>query len=325
MITDIENAVKVIKSIVPENLRHPVIGIVCGSGLGTLADDLDQRFELEYNRIPGFAESGVSGHKSKLAFGFLGKETKVPVVCMLGRFHMYEGWSSTQVVFPIRTMAHMGIESIIITNAAGSLNPQIPTGSIVTIHDHIAFPGLSSDNPLKGPLVPIQTEALKRLNPQPPQPPRFLPQSDAHSFDLRLLAHRAAHKIGIARDAIVEGVYCWVTGPTYETPAEGRLLRQAGADVVGMSTIPEVIAAHHAGVKVLVLSLVTNFVVIPDTYPSAKAIVDAEINGTAPPVYKPSEIVSHVEVLEEGQKRAQDMRRLVSEIIESRATAEKLV
>lgn len=174
-------------------------------------------------------------------------------------------------------------------------------------------------------MVPIQTEALKRLSSQPPQPPRFLPQSDAHSFDLRLLAHRAAHKIGIARDAIVEGVYCWVGGPTYETPAEGRLLRQAGADVVGMSTIPEVIAAHHAGVKVLVLSLVTNFVVIPDTYPSAKAIVDAEINGTAPPVYKPSEIVSHVEVLEEGQKRAQDMRRLVSEIIESRAKAEKLV
>lgn len=142
---------------------------------------------------------------------------------------------------------------------------------------------------------------------------------------MRLLAHRAAHKIGLSRESLVEGVYCWVTGPTYETPAEGRLLRQAGADVVGMSTIPEVIAAHHAGVKVLVLSLVTNLVVVPESYPSAKAIVEAEVNGTPPPVYKKSEVVSHMEVLEEGQKKAQDMRRLVSEIIESRARSEDLV
>ena len=186
---------------------------------------------------------------------------------------------------------------------------------------------VQSDNPLLGPILPVQTTSVNRLyNGQiPPQPPRFLPQSDAHSFDLRLLAHRSAHKIGLSRDNIVEGIYCWVTGPTYETPAEGRFLRQAGADVVGMSTIPEVIAAHHAGVKVLVLSLVTNFVVIPDQYPSAKAIVEAEINGTEPPIYKPSEVVSHVEVLEEGQKRANDMRKLVEQIVESRAITENLI
>ncbi|TIB06432.1 hypothetical protein E3P96_00450 [Wallemia ichthyophaga] len=327
----IEQAVQTLKSRVPAQLSSPVIGIVCGSGLGTLADDLDSRFEIDYAEIPGFAESGVSGHKSKLAFGFLGKDIKVPVVCMLGRanntlkFHMYEGWTASQTIFPIRTMAHLGIDSIIITNAAGSLNPQIPSGTIVSVHDHIAFPGLTSENPLKGPLVPIQTPALKKTTPEPPQPPRFLPQSDAHNFDLRLLAHRAAHKIGLSKDAVVEGTYCWVTGPTYETPAEGRLLRQAGADVVGMSTIPEVIAAHHAGVKVLVLSLVTNLVVIPESYPSAKAIVEAELNGTPPPVYKKSEVVSHMEVLEEGQKKAQDMRRLVSEVIESRARSQGLV
>jgi len=286
----------------PELLRGPRVGIVCGSGLSGLMESLRETVLIPYETLPGFAKSTVAGHKSALAFGLMGEGVGVPVVAMLGRFHFYEGHDFHAIMYPIRVMARLGVKSIIITNAAGSVNPKIPVGTIVVIQDHIGFPNLTGRNPLIGPQVS-------------PSHLRFLPLSDAYSPGLRRYAFLAAHELSLDDEALAEGTYAWVSGPTYETPAEGRFLRSVGADVVGMSTIPEVLAAREEGMNVLVLSLVTNFVVIPDKYRSMKEEVAAELAGKR--VELPvTPVVSHEEVIAKGKEKADVMKRLVARIVD---------
>ncbi|KAI0634531.1 hypothetical protein C8Q77DRAFT_1194637 [Trametes polyzona] len=289
-------------SLLPEHLRKPQVGIVCGSGLSTLAAAIRDVVEVPYASLPGFGASTVPGHKSSLAFGLIGPGQGVPVVAMLGRLHPYEGHKLATVVYPIRVMARLGVKHLIITNAAGALNPNIAVGTIVVIQDHLALPNLTGMNPLLGP-------------PVGPEYPRFLPLSTAYSASLRRLAFLAAHKLKLGLDALAEGVYAWVSGPTYETPAEGRMLRNAGADVVGMSTVPEVVAGKEEGMEVLVLSLVTNMVVIPNKYRSIKEEVEAELAGK-PVVRQEEETVSHEEVLLIGKQKAEVMKNLVEKIVE---------
>ncbi|KAJ3570888.1 hypothetical protein NP233_g4111 [Leucocoprinus birnbaumii] len=290
-----------IRSQLPPELHTPRVGIVCGSGLSGLAAVIHNIRKIPYESIPGFGTSTVQGHNSELAFGLLGKGG-VPVVAMLGRFHFYEGHSLSTVVYPIRVMAKLGVKEIIITNAAGSLNPHIPVGTIVVIHDHLALPNLVGTNPLLGPV-------------SSPNHQRFLPLSDAYSSSLRRLVFHAAHQLSLDNSALAEGTYAWVCGPTYETPAEGRFLRNAGADVVGMSTVPEVVAAKDEGLDVMVLSLVTNFVVIPSSYWSIREEVEAELAGK-PVVLPTSQIVSHEEVLAIGKEKAEVMKSLVQRVVE---------
>ncbi|KAG6855545.1 hypothetical protein H0H87_001305 [Tephrocybe sp. NHM501043] len=293
---------QVIESFLPPKLQKPLIGIVCGSGLSGLVESFREAVIIPYDKLPGFATSTVPGHKSSLAFGLLGSGEGVPAVAMLGRFHPYEGHSFPTVVYPIRVMAKLGVKNLLITNAAGSLNPSIPVGTIVVIQDHLALPNLTGMNPLLGPKTSSEH-------------PRFLPLSDAYSPSLRRLAFLSAHRLSLDRNALVEGIYAWVGGPTYETPAEGRLLRYAGADVVGMSTVPEVVVAREEGLNVMVMSLVTNFVVIPDKYRSIRDEVEAELAGK--PIELPQiETVSHEEVLAVGKEKADVMKKLVESIVE---------
>ncbi|KIO28477.1 hypothetical protein M407DRAFT_71808 [Tulasnella calospora MUT 4182] len=298
-----------VENAAPE-LCSPKVGIVCGSGLSGLGDVLKSKVLVPYAEVEGFGTSTVPGHKSALAFGFLsgGEGQKdVPVVAMLGRFHPYEGHAFATVVFPIRVMKLLGVQKIIITNAAGSLNPKIPVGTsklaIVVIHDHLALPNLSGFNALLGPVL------------APPFDTRFVPVSSAYSFELRKAVFKAAYDLQFPSHFLAEGTYAWVSGPTYESPAEGRLLRAAGADVVGMSTVPEVVAAKQAGMDVVVLSLVTNPVVIPETYRSARAEVEAEIAGKPVEEVKEEE-VSHEEVLTISRLRGDDMKRLVARLVQ---------
>lgn len=293
----------VLASLLPAHLLKPRVGIVCGSGLSTLASSLRGVVEVPYSALEGFGKSTVAGHRSALAFGLLGPGEGVPVVAMLGRFHAYEGHKVSTVVYPIRVLAKLGVQNIIITNAAGALNPHFPVGTIVAIHDHLAIPNMTGSlNALFGPLTS-------------PDHPRFVPLSDAYSMKLRRLAFLAAHQLSLPDSAIEEGTYAWVSGPTYETPAEGRFLHAAGADVVGMSTVPEVLAAREEGMEVLVLSLVTNAVVIPDGYRSVKQAVKAELAGERVEE-PPAAVVSHEEVLAVGKLKAEVMKSLVARIIE---------
>ncbi|BGP17338.1 hypothetical protein JCM10213_007552 [Rhodosporidiobolus nylandii] len=297
-----------IRSRLPPALQHPKVAIVCGSGLQGLKDVLQERVEVPYGVIEGFGESTVHGHQSALAFGFLGAN-RVPVVCQLGRFHAYEGFRMEQVVYPMRVMKLLGCTLTILTNAAGGLDPHGKVGTIMPIVDHISLPSLTSWNPLIG----SNHDAFG---------PRFPPMSDAYDFPLRRLAFLAARDLGLPKGTLKEGVYAWVAGPTYETRAEQRFLRAAGADVVGMSTVPEVIAARHASLRVLVLSLVTN-IVVSSPYRYAEAAVEAELSSgagkTAPQMEESNgeeEVANHQEVLDVSARRANDIRALVERIVE---------
>ncbi|KAJ7725070.1 nucleoside phosphorylase domain-containing protein [Mycena metata] len=294
-------AIDAIKSLLPEPLQKPRVGLVCGSGLAGIVDCIRGTVIVPYSKIPGFQESTVPGHKSSLAFGFMGSGEGVPVVAMLGRFHAFEGHALTTVVYPMRVMAKLGVTDVIITNAAGGLNTKLAVGTIVAIHDHLALPNISGMNPLLGPLTS-------------PTYQRFIPLSDAYSPALRRLLFLAAHHLNLEPDALAEGTYAWVSGPTYETPAEGRFLRLAGADVVGMSTVPEVLAAREAGLNVMALSLVTNAVVIPEGYRSIREEVNAELAGKR--VELPvADVVSHEEVLEIGKAKGEVMMKLVEWVV----------
>ncbi|KAF9185878.1 hypothetical protein BGZ51_002364 [Haplosporangium sp. Z 767] len=278
----------------PTNLAKPKVGIVCGSGLGGLVNILRNKIEFPYTEIPGFVNSTVAGHAGKLVFGFLG-DNDVPTVCMVGRFHFYEGFALDQTTYPIRLMSLLGVETLIVTNAAGGLNPAYQIGDVCIIEDHINLPGMTGNNPLIGPNM---TEFG----------PRFPPMSDAYCPRLRRLVYEAAKKLNIPK-FLHEGVYCMVSGPSYESKAECRFLRSIGADVVGMSTIPEVVVARHCGIKVLGLSLVTNRAVIHK---------DARSDPDASPEVRPFEerIASHEEVLEAADSRAKDLQSLVKYLIE---------
>lgn len=214
----------------------PTVGIILGTGLGGLVKEISVEFTLPYNEIPNFAISTVEGHSGKLIFGELGGKK---VVAMQGRFHFYEGYSIQEIVFPVRIMKALGARSLLVSNASGGVNPDYRVGEIMLINDHInLFPG--------NPLIGKNNEALG---------PRFLDMSAAYSKYYLDLARTIASEHNIP---ISEGVYAGLTGPCYETPAEYRYLRRIGADVVGMSTVPEVIVARHAGMEVFGISIVTD-------------------------------------------------------------------
>ncbi|RNB58579.1 purine-nucleoside phosphorylase [Brevibacillus gelatini] len=216
--------------------EKPTIGLVLGSGLGVLADEIENPVVIPYHEIPGFTVSTVVGHKGQLVIGKLqGKQ----VVAMQGRFHFYEGHGLDAVVFPIRVMKLLGVETIIVTNAAGGINESYEPGDLMLISDHI---NMTFRNPLIGP----NDDELGA---------RFPDMSEAYSKELRQLAHQVAAEQGIK---LREGVYVGLLGPSYETPAEIRMLRLLGGDAVGMSTVPEVIVARHMKVNVLGISCISN-------------------------------------------------------------------
>ena len=224
---------------------RPAIGLVLGSGLGAFADELTERTDIPYADIPGWPHSTAVGHAGKLIIGKLeaGKPGaglgEIAVAVMAGRAHLYEGYSMQQVTFGVRVLHSIGAHSMVFTNAAGGINLALERGGLVLIGDHINLQGA---NPLVGP----NDDSLG---------PRFPDMSDAYSRAYRNIAKRVATELCIP---ITEGVYAAMLGPSYETPAEIRYLRAIGADVVGMSTVPEVIVANHMGMKVLGISCVTN-------------------------------------------------------------------
>jgi purine-nucleoside phosphorylase len=215
---------------------RPQIGLILGSGLGSFAEELSEGVHVPYTAIPFFPRSTAIGHAGQMVIGYV---SEVPVAAMQGRVHLYEGYSAQQVAFPVRVFGRMGIRSLIVTNAAGGINSEYEQGALVLVSDHI---NLQGQNPLVGP-----NDDRFGL--------RFPDMTRAYSKPLREIARRAAQKMG---KKLAEGVYAALLGPSYETPAEIRYLRSIGADLVGMSTVPEVIAASHMGIRVLAISCVTN-------------------------------------------------------------------
>jgi purine-nucleoside phosphorylase len=230
---ELASAVRFIESRSP---LRPRVGLVLGSGLGAFAGALDRPVAIPYREIPHFPRATVAGHKGELVIGTSGG---VLVAVLSGRIHHYEGYTMGQVVFPIRVLATMGVLTLIVTNAAGSINVAYQPGELMVIEDHINMMG---GNPATGP----NDAALG---------PRFFDMSEAYDPGLRDLAERACRKAGLT---VRKGVYIAFAGPSYETPAEIRMARILGADAVGMSTVPEVIAARHMGMRVLGLSCITN-------------------------------------------------------------------
>lgn len=214
----------------------PKIGLILGSGLGVLADEIEEAHHIRYEEIPHFPVSTVDGHAGEL---IIGKLEGTAVLVMAGRFHLYEGHDEAKVSFPIRVMKELGIDQLLVTNAAGGINENFEPGDLMLIKDHI---NMMFRNPLIGPNDPDSGV-------------RFPDMSNAYDSQLRQLAHRVAERQGLT---LQEGVYASVLGPSYETPAEIRMLRTLGGDAVGMSTVPEVIAARHAGIRVLGISCITN-------------------------------------------------------------------
>lgn len=233
MIQKIKETAEYLKSRIPA-LPHVVI--VLGTGLGGLVDDLKIELEIPYKEIPNFPISTVKGHKGSLIFG---KLNNVDVVVQNGRFHFYEGYDLKIVTFPMRVFKAMGINIVLLSNAAGSVNPEIGCGSLMMITDHINF---FCDNPLMGP----NYEELG---------PRFPDMGETYSLRLRNIAKETAAQLCIP---LKEGIYLGSRGPTFETPAEYRMFHRLGADAVGMSTVPEAIVAHHGGMETFAISIITD-------------------------------------------------------------------
>uniref|UniRef100_A0A7M4E045 Purine nucleoside phosphorylase n=1 Tax=Crocodylus porosus TaxID=8502 RepID=A0A7M4E045_CROPO len=254
--------------------QSPKIAIICGSGLGALADTLHNKTVFPYEDIPYFPQSTVPGHAGRLVFGDLSGK---PCVCMQGRFHFYEGYAISTVTFPIRVFFLLGVEILIVTNAAGGLNQHFQVGDIMFIRDHINMLGFAGQNPLRG----TNDERFGV---------RFPCMSDAYDIDLFGLAKESAQELGYL-ELIQEGVYCMLAGPSYETIAESRMLQVLGADAVGMSTVPEVIVARHCGLRVFGFSLITNKVVMN---------------------YDSQEKANHEEVLHTSRIRAAALQKLVT-------------
>jgi purine-nucleoside phosphorylase len=228
----------------------PRVAIVLGSGLGFLADEVDKSIRIPYGTIPGFPEPGVAGHKGELVAGTL---EGVPVVVQAGRFHLYEGHSATVAALPVRVFAELGVEILIVTNAAGGLRRTFPGGTLMLIADHI---NLMWRNPLTGPSQPGEE--------------RFPVMHEPYDGRLRALAREVARQEGVALE---EGVYVGLLGPSYETPTEVRMLERLGGDAVGMSTVPEVIVARSRGMRCLGFSSITN----PGAGISAQPLSHAEV------------------------------------------------
>ena len=214
----------------------PKVAIVLGSGLGNLADKIDIKAAIPYGEIPNFPVSTVEGHKGQLIFGMLGKKY---VMAMQGRFHYYEGYSMKEATFPIRVMKALGVKVLCVSNAAGGMNPEFRVGDVMLITDHI---NLFPDHPLRG-------KNYNELG------PRFPAMNEAYSHRILDLARKIAKENNIR---LMEGVYVGTQGPTFETPSEYRFFYRIGGDAVGMSTVPEVIVARHAGIEVFGLSVITD-------------------------------------------------------------------
>lgn len=230
-----EKTAEVIAQQLPADFKA-TLAIILGSGLGPLADQIEAVATIPYGELPGFHVSTVYGHQGRLVIGYW---QGVGVVCLQGRAHFYEGVSESTMQLTIRTLKCLGCDRVIITNAAGSLRPEVGPGSLLVVSDHINFQGI---NPLVGPN-------------DDQYGPRFVPMDQAYDRGMRARFHEVAQQAGVP---VSEGVYLGVLGPTFETPAEIRAFRMLGADAVGMSTVPEVILANHAGMKVLCLSIITN-------------------------------------------------------------------
>jgi purine-nucleoside phosphorylase len=224
------------KFILAKTKLRPRIGLVLGSGLGAFANEIAGAARIDYKNIPHFPRSTAIGHAGRMV---IGKVADVPVAIMQGRVHFYEGYSMREVIFPMRVMARMGIRAVVVTNAAGGINRNFKQGCLVVLRDHI---NLQGTNPLIGP----NDEQFGE---------RFPDMTQVYWKPYQAAALQDGKRLGIE---IAEGVYAALTGPSYETPAEIRYLRTIGADLVGMSTVPEVIAAAHLGIRVLGISCVTN-------------------------------------------------------------------
>lgn len=213
----------------------PETAIILGTGLGSLVNEITDKYEIKYEKIPNFPLSTVEGHSGKLIFGKLGNKE---IMAMQGRFHYYEGYSMKEVTFPVRVMRELGIKTLFVSNAAGGMNPDFVIGDLMIINDHInMFP----EHPLRGKNIPYGD--------------RFPDMSKAYSPELIAMAKEIAAEKGIR---VVEGVYLGTQGPTFETPAEYVMFHRMGGDAVGMSTVPEVIVARHCGIKVFGISVITD-------------------------------------------------------------------
>lgn len=264
------------------------VAVVLGSGLGAFGDDLENAVRIPYEEIPHFQKSTVEGHAGQLV---LGEIAGVPVAVQQGRFHFYEGYEMSKVIFPVRTFGILGVKSLILTNAAGSVDTDYRQGTLMLIRDHI---NLFGENPLRG-------ENDERFG------VRFPDMTEVYSLEYQNIALDVAEEMALEKAKAAEertgkkqtperilrrGVYCGLSGPTYETPAEIRMIRLLGADAVGMSTVPEAIAARHQEIKVLGISCITNL---------AAGITDERIN--------------HEEVMETGAKVAETFKELLRRII----------
>ncbi|WP_349407642.1 purine-nucleoside phosphorylase [Pseudalkalibacillus sp. SCS-8] len=250
----------------------PTVGLILGSGLGVLADKIENPVSFPYSDIPNFPVSTVEGHAGELVVGTISGKT---VVAMKGRFHYYEGYSMQKVTFPVRVMKEIGVEQLLVTNAAGGINENFDAGDLMLITDHINNTG---DNPLIGP----NDNNLGV---------RFPDMSDAYSERLQGIAKQVAGDLGVKMQ---EGVYIANSGPSYETPAEVRMLRTMGGDAVGMSTVPEVIIARHSGMEVLGISCISNM---------AAGILDQPL--------------THDEVIETTEKVKANFMDLVQQVVKS--------
>jgi purine-nucleoside phosphorylase len=258
---DFTRSLRAAKHILSRSKLRPKIAVVLGSGLGAFADELSNATRIPYDKIPGFPKPTAEGHAGQLVIGTL---NQVPVAIMQGRVHFYEGYSIKEVVYPMRVLRQLGIQSAILTNAAGAIHVSFKPGDLVVIHDHLS---LHSINPLIGP----NDDRFGT---------RFPDMSAAYFKPYREIALAEGKKLGLD---LKEGVYVALTGPSYETPAEIRYLRTMGADMVGMSTVPEVIAANHMGIRVLGISCMTNMAAgIPD-----KPLTHAEVMETGERVKTP--------------------------------------
>lgn len=233
---DYDQAVAIIRN---QITIQPTIGLVLGSGLGGLADAVSERVVIPYETIPGWPKSTVHGHHGQLVIGRLEGQ---PVIVQQGRAHFYEGYTPQEITFPIRIMRMVGVQTLILTNAAGGLNPAYRVGDLMLFNDHINWIGMGGGNPLVGPND-------ERFG------PRFLGMTHTYDRDLRRAARQTAAE---AEVPLHEGVYACISGPNFETPAEVRMLRALGADAVGMSTVHEVLVARHAGMRVMAFSGITN-------------------------------------------------------------------
>jgi purine-nucleoside phosphorylase len=254
---------------------QPKVGLILGSGLGDLADLVENADVIPYNELPNWPQPTIQGHKGRLVVGNLDRQ---PILVMQGRTHYYEGPSMGQVTFPIRVMQRLGIEILILTNAAGAIHPEYVPGDVMLITDHINLVGMTGLNPLRGPNLDVFGE-------------RFPDMSQPYDRELQQKCREVAKSVGMT---LREGVYAWLSGPSFESPADLRFLRAGGADAVGMSTVPEVIVARHGKTRVLGLSGISN---------------KANLDG--------STITTHAEVLEAGKILVPKLTALIRGVLRS--------